>query len=225
MSFFNPPPPLGDKWKIWGESLNKWLTTTKDKLSNFTTGDTASQDGLMMWRRTDKKVIVSYDGAWHPLGIGGGTNYGSHAFIYSTQNQTASAVDTAYGITWNSIGDNNNISINGSDSTKIDFAKGGTFYINFHATVSSSSASTKTVYFFPKVNGVTQDHSTIISTVHENGQKKVVSRNGLFTVSAGDYLQAMWAVDDTTAFLENNSATAFAPSTPSVTLSIAEVTT
>ena len=225
MSVANPPPPLGEKWKVWGESLNKWLSTTRDKLSNFTSGDSAYQDGALMWRRSDDKVIVSYDGAWHPLGYGGGTNYGSHAFIYSTTSQTASAVDTAYGITWDSIHTSNNISINSGDSTRIDFAKGGTFYINFHATVASSNSSTKTVYFFPKVNGVTQDHSTIISTAHENGQKKIVSRDGLFTVNAGDYLQAMWAVDDIALWLEHNSATSFAPSTPSVTLSILEVTT
>ena len=225
MSVANPPPPLGDKWKVWGESLNKWLSSTRDKLSNFTTGDSAYQDGALMWRRSDDKVIVSYDGAWHPLSEGGGTNQGSHAFIYSTTNQTASAINTAYGVTWDSIGEKNNISINSSDSTKIDFAVGGTFYINFHATLSSSNASTKTVYFFPKVNGVTQSFSTIISTLHENGQKKIASRNGIFKLSAGDYLQAMWAVNDTALWLEHNSATSFAPSTPSVTMSILEVTT
>lgn len=220
-----PPPPLGTKWNAWGERLNTWLTTTRDKLRSLTSGESASDDGILMWDRIDKNPVVSIDGEWIPLGLGGGTNSGSHAYVYSTTSQTASVINTAYGITWNNIGANNNISINGSDSTRIDFAKGGTFYINFHATLASSNSSTKTVYFFPKINGTTQDHSTIISTIHENGQKKVASRSGLFTVSAGDYLQAMWATDDVAAWLENNTATSFAPSTPSVTLSIVEVTT
>ena len=220
-----PPPPLGSDWKTWGERLNAFLSSTRDKLRSLTSGESASDDGILMWDRGDKNPVVSIDGVWTPLGLGGGTNSGSHGYFYSTVSQTASAVDTAYGITWNNTGANNNISINGSDSTRIDFAKGGTFYLNFHATVSSSSASTKTVYFFPEVNGVIAPHSTIISTLHENGQKKIVSRNALFTMNAGDYLQAMWATDDTTAWLENNTATAFAPSTPSVTLSIVEVTT
>jgi len=220
-----PPPPLGTDWKNWGERLNAFLSSTRDKLRSLTSGESASDDGILMWDRGDKNPVVSIDGVWTPLGLGGGTNSGFHGYFYSTVSQTASVVDTAYGITWNSTGVNNNISINGSDSTRIDFAKGGTFYINFHATVSSSSASTKTVYFFPEVNGVIAPHSTIISTLHENGQKKIVSRNALFTMNAGDYLQAMWATDDTTAWLENNTATAFAPSTPSVTLSIVEVTT
>jgi hypothetical protein len=220
-----PPPPLGTDWKVWGERLTAFLSTTRDKLRSLTSGESASDDGILMWDRIDKNPVVSIDGEWIPLGLGGGTNSGSHAYIYSTTSQTASVINTAYGITWNNIGANNNISINGSDSTRIDFAKGGTFYINFHATLASSNASTKTVYFFPKINGTTQDHSTIITTLHENGQKKIASRNGLFTVSAGDYLQAMWATDDVASWLENNTATSFAPSTPSVTLSIVEATT
>ena len=225
MSSQLPPPPLGKDWKPWGERLNTFLTTTRDKLRSLTSGESASDDGILMWDRGDKNPVVSIDGVWTPLGLGGGTNSGSHGFFYSTVSQIASAVDTAYGITWNNTNANNNISINGSDSTRIDFAKGGTYYLNFHATIASSNASTKTVYFFPKVNGTTKDHSTIITTLHENGQKKIASRNGLFTMSAGDYLQAMWAVDDIAAWLENTTATAFAPSTPSVTLSIVEVTT
>jgi hypothetical protein len=220
-----PPPPLGTDWKAWGERLNSFLATTRDKLRFLTSGESASSDGILMWERTNKNPVVSIDGVWTPLGLGGGTNSGSHAYVYSTTSQTASVINTTYGITWNNIGANNNISINGSDSTRIDFAKGGTFYINFHATLASSNASTKTVYFFPKINGTTQDHSTIITTLHENGQKKIASRSGLFTVSAGDYLQAMWATDDVSAWLENNTATSFAPSTPSVTLSIVEATT
>jgi len=224
LSVQSPPPPLGPDWKNWAERLNAFLASTRDKLRSLTSGESASDDGILMWDRSDKNPVVSIDGVWTPLGLGGGTNSGSHAYVYSTTDQTASASDTAYGITWDTLGANKNISINSGDSTRIDFAKGGTFYINFHATLSSSSGSTKTVYFFPEVNGVIAPHSTIISTLHENGQKKIASRNGLFTMNAGDYLQAMWATDNTAAWLEHTNATSFAPATPSVTLSIVEAT-
>ena len=224
MSVANPPPPLGEKWKVWGESLNKWLSSTRDKLSNFTSGDSAYQDGALMWRRSDDKVIVSYDGAWHPLSEGGGINQGSHGLFYDTTRQTATAIDTAYGITFNNSGLTNNVTINTGDSSRIDFAKAGKYLITFTATMESTSASTKTVYFFPRVNGVDVANAGIISTVHENGQRKVVTRNGLFEFSAGDYLQAMWAVDDTDLYIEPESATSFAPATPSVTMTINEIT-
>ena len=225
MSAFNPPPPLGDRWKVWGESLNKWLSSTRDKLSNFTSGDSAYQDGALMWRRSDKKVIVSYDGAWHPLSEGGGINEGSHGLFYDTTTQTATAINTAYAVTFNNSALTNNISINSGDSSRIDFAKAGKYLITFTATMESTSASTKTVYFFPRVNGVDVANSGIISTVHENGQRKVVTRNGIFSFTANDYLQAMWAVDDLDLYIEPESATAFAPATPSITMTINEITT
>jgi hypothetical protein len=45
----------------------------------------------------------------------------------------------------------------------------------------------------------------------------------MFTVSAGDYLQAMWAVDDTDLLLEHENASAFAPAVSSSTISILQV--
>jgi hypothetical protein len=219
-----PPPPFGTL-KQWGERLNSFLISTKDLLTFKTDDATAYRNGVMLWDDTNNYPVVSIDGVWTPLGIGGGTNQGSHGFFYDTTTQTATASDTAYAVTFNNSGLTNNISINSGDSSRIDFAKAGKYLITFTATMESTSASTKTVYFFPKVNGVDVANSGIISTVHENGQRKVVTRNGIFSFSAGDYLQAMWAVDDTDLYIEPESATAFAPATPSVTMTINEITT
>jgi hypothetical protein len=48
----------------------------------------------------------------------------------------------------------------------------------------------------------------------------VVSRSAIFDVSAGDYLEAMWAVDSTSGFLDATAATAFAPAAPASTIAI-----
>jgi hypothetical protein len=45
----------------------------------------------------------------------------------------------------------------------------------------------------------------------------------LFTVEENDYVEAMWAVDSTSGYLNNAPSTAFAPSTPAVTLSITRI--
>jgi len=47
-----------------------------------------------------------------------------------------------------------------------------------------------------------------------------VSRAAKFDVSAGDYLQVMWAVDSTNGFLDASAATAFSPAAPATTLAI-----
>jgi len=225
MNLNSPPPPLGEFWKNWGESLNNWLITSKDKLSNWISGDSAYQDGLIMWRRSDDKVIVSYDGAWHPLSEGGGTNQGSYAMFYDTTNQTATSVDTAYAITWDSTAYSNNISIDGTDSSKLNFAKSGTYHIVFSATIHSENASSKNIYFFPRIDGVDIDGSTMMHTLDNNNNRKVVTRAGLFTITAGSYLQAMWSTSDTDLDLHPLTGLSFAPDIPSATITIMEVTT
>jgi hypothetical protein len=47
-----------------------------------------------------------------------------------------------------------------------------------------------------------------------------VSRSAIFDVSANDYLEAMWAVDSTSGFLDATAATAFAPAAPASTIAI-----
>jgi hypothetical protein len=47
-----------------------------------------------------------------------------------------------------------------------------------------------------------------------------MSRSAIFNVSTNDYLEAYWATDDANVSLDASTATAFAPATPSVILSV-----
>ena len=64
MSVSTPPPPLGTNWKAWGERLVSYLGREKDRLRHLTSGDSASEDGIMMWDRTNQCPVVSKNGAW-----------------------------------------------------------------------------------------------------------------------------------------------------------------
>ena len=184
-------------------------------------GDIRYADGSD-WDAGQGENLYYFDGTvWKAFA--GGSGAGDYGFFYDTTDQTPTLVNTAYPITFDSSGDKQGISIDGTDASKLNFTHTGKYYVSFHATLSSNSASTKTVYFFPKINGVTSAQSTAISTLHENGQKKIVSRNGIFNITAGQYLQAFWASSSTDVELQHNAATAFAPETPSVTLSIVQV--
>jgi hypothetical protein len=59
-----PPPPLGSDWKNWGERLVSYLVTNKDKLRYITSGESASDDGVLMWDRVQGTLVVSKNGAW-----------------------------------------------------------------------------------------------------------------------------------------------------------------
>jgi len=67
MSTQTPPPPLGVDWKPWGERLNSFLTTTRNKLQFYNADSKATQDGIIMWDEAQNAVVVSKNGAWVKL--------------------------------------------------------------------------------------------------------------------------------------------------------------
>ena len=62
-----PPAPLGDKWNIWGERVNKFLVNTRNRLQHKDSASVASEDGILMWDATEETVVVSKNGAWVKL--------------------------------------------------------------------------------------------------------------------------------------------------------------
>jgi hypothetical protein len=60
-------------------------------------------------------------------------------------------------------------------------------------------------------------------TVVGNGVYTVVTCNFALTLEAGEYLEVMYAVDDSTLILESTPANAFAPAAPSVTITAMQV--
>ena len=67
MSSQLPPPPLGDKWSIWGERINKFLVNTRNKLEFRDADSKATQDGILMWDEAQNAVVVSKNGDWVKL--------------------------------------------------------------------------------------------------------------------------------------------------------------
>ena len=143
------------------------------------------------------------------------------AFVDYTD-QTCSATDTATAITWNTTAYAKHIAI-GSTTSRIEFAKAGKYRIEFTAQLSSESANAKTFWFWPRINGTDITGSTMRITVHDNNEAKTVARTGMFQVNAGDYLEAMWAVDDLDTSLQTYAAESFCPAVPSVTLTLTSV--
>lgn len=216
MSAELPPPPVGTL-ATWGERLNSYLVRVKDKLS-FKTGDArAIQDGVLLWDVATQQVVVSHDGEWQGLGH---NDYGA---FYTTTTFTAASANTAYPITWTNTAAASHVSIDPTYPSRIVFDHAATYQIDFSAEVVSSNSSQKTIYIFPRIDGIDLPYSTIVHTITNNGAKRVVSRSGIFTVSAGQYLEAVYAVTDTAVKIEGAAATAFAPAAPSATLMVSEV--
>lgn len=147
----------------------------------------------------------------------------AHGMFYDTTDQTQTIINTAKPITWNSTAFAKHVSIDGSDASKIVFAKAGRYKLEFTAQLNSKSASAKAFWFWPRINGTDVPGSTMEVTIHDNLESKTVARAGIFQVNAGDYLQAMWEVDDLNANLEAYAATGVHPAVPSVTLIVQSI--
>lgn len=207
------PQPTGTDWKAWGSRLVRHMLRERPRLQFKTADSTPSENGIILWDEVNGYPVVSKNGAWVQLVLEDG-NYSGGV----SANQTAAATNTAYALTYTaSVAEG--IS-NGTPASRLVFAEGGEYMVAFSAQIASTSSSTVNFWFWPRVNGADVAGSTMKNALHQNGSVLVVSRSAIFNFSAGDYLEAMWAVDSTSGYLDAAAATAFAPAAPASTISI-----
>jgi hypothetical protein len=61
------PEPKGNDWQAWGRRLMIFLGQTRSALVQQTGGETAAEDGIIMWDRTKKYVVVSSASAFRQV--------------------------------------------------------------------------------------------------------------------------------------------------------------
>jgi hypothetical protein len=174
----------------------------------------AREDGVILWDRVNGYPVVSKGGVFRQIVLADG-----YAIFGQDSDITAAAADTAYKVALDNIV-SDGITLTGSPLTDITFIEAGLYSLAFTAQIASTSASTVNFYFWPRINNNDVSGSTIVASLHNNGATIVVSRTAIFSVAAGDVLNVMWATSSTNGRLKAHAATAFAPASPSVTLSI-----
>lgn len=139
---------------------------------------------------------------------------GYYGAFYDTTTQTAAAVNTPYAMKLNTVAESNQISI--VDNTKITFKNRGTYNIQFSAQFTQSSASDHFIWIWFRKNGTDIANSTTKIAIKGSKSELVPAWNFVLSVLGGDYVQIMWAVEDTGISILSEAATAFAPAIPSV---------
>jgi len=208
-----PPEPRDKDWQTWGRRMMSYLSQTRSALVQQTGDESAADDGTLMWDRENLYPVVSKNGEWVQVVLEDGNASGS-----ITTDQTAVAINTAYALTY-TLSSSDGIT-SGTPASRLVFEEAGEYMISFSAQISSTSSSTVNFWFWPRVNGVDLAGSTMKNALHQNGATLVVSRSAILDLSAGDYLEAMWAVDNINGFLDATAATAFAPAAPASTIAI-----
>lgn len=151
---------------------------------------------------------------------------GFYGSFYDTTNQNAVAANTAYAMKLNTTAESNQIAITNNLSaapTRVTFKNRGTYNIQFSAQVDQSSGSPHKIYIWLRKNGVDVPNSSSFFTIQGNNTEFVTAWNFIVTVLAGEYVEIMWAVEDTRVYLAAFAATAFSPAIPSVILTAVSI--
>jgi len=207
------PQPRGDDWRAWGGQLVRSLLRQLVTLNFKGADDNPSENGIILWDDINGYPVVSKNNEWRQIVLEDGHYEGG-----ISSDVTAVAINTAYALTFTA--STSEGITNGTPASRIVFAEGGHYTISFSAQTSSASGSTVTFRFWPRINGTDTAGSTMVANLHQNDATIVVTRTASFVVSADDYLEAMWAVNSTSGFLEAVTATAYAPAAPAATISI-----
>ena len=139
-----------------------------------------------------------------------------------TTTQSIAAANTAYTITFNTTDVSSGIS-RGSPTSRIVCANSGQYEFSFSLQLTTSSSSAKTVYIWCRKNGTDITGSTRKVVISSNTDIRVPAWTYTLSMNANDYFELVWAADNTNVSLTPAVATAFAPSTASAKLSVAQV--
>lgn len=151
--------------------------------------------------------------------------------VFSDSNtKTPAAIYTPYPITFDTTDFANGFT-RGSPASRIVSAQSGLYNFQFSAQFSSSSSSAKKIWLWPRVNGVDVPNSNSEVTIAANNAMLVASWNWALSLGNGDYVELVYAVDDTAITMVHvaqqtgatGTATFARPSVPSIILTVTQV--
>ena len=207
------PPPQGTDWKVWARQLSAYLSRALVTLQFKTGNETAATNGVLLWDNVNGYPVVSKNGEWRQVVLEDGHYDGT-----ISTDQTAALINTAYALTFTQ--DLAEGITNGTPASRLVVAEAGQYSVTYSMQMASSSASTVRMWFWVRINGTDIPKSAMENTLHQNGSTLVVTKSAILQLSAGDYIEVMWATDSISGYLEAVAATAFAPATPSATISM-----
>lgn len=142
----------------------------------------------------------------------------------NTTGMTPAAADTAYEMEWDNVEIAKGVTIAGANDTEVTVAEAGLYQFDVRVQFTAGNSNIKSAWVWYRLNGTTDyANSAVIGTLSDNGGYVVLSNNEAFSLAAGDFIEIMWAVDDTGLEPTAVAATAFAPAAPCALLGVTQV--
>ena len=99
----------------------------------------------------------------------------------------------------------------------------GLYNFSVNLQLLSNSASAKNGWFWFRKNGADIANSASLVTLSGNNESKSIHKSDFISLNAADYVEVVFAVDNTGLFLDATAATAFAPAAPAVLVAVTQV--
>jgi hypothetical protein len=142
--------------------------------------------------------------------------YGS---FYDTTTQTATVINTAKAITFNSTDLSNGVFI-GSPTSRIVVDSEGIYNFDTSFQLDKTSGGVAEFYFWFRLNGTDVPDSASQIRVQGNNGEIFSSLNYFFDLKANDYVELMFSVSDLSVELLSVAAAAPVPAIPSIILTV-----
>ena len=127
------------------------------------------------------------DGIVSALGVPSDSYYGK---FYSSTTQTNTGVNTAIPVSFPNTTLNNEVSTSG---TSITFAKTGVYTVTYEVQAEVTSGGGGNIDIWVRVNGSNLANSNSITTIPGGGNRTIINRSFLVSLSAGDVVGVEWS--------------------------------
>jgi len=141
--------------------------------------------------------------------------------FYDTTTQMAAVINTAYAMTFNTTDLSTGVYL-GSPTSRVYVDRPNVYNVQFSAQVDKTSGGVGLVWIWLRKNGVNVPDSSGQIRIQGNDAELIVGWNYIIQLNAGDYIELIWEVDDTSVILLAETASAIHPSVPSIILTVTD---
>lgn len=142
------------------------------------------------------------------------------ALYYSTTDQSAGNIDEAYPIEFENTYFENGMTINGNTDSEITVDSPGIYNFQFSGQLISTNSSAKTAQIWIRRNNIDIGYSAHAYTSESNDAYLEVNWNFNIDLQAGDYIEMMWATDNTNLSLDSVAPSSPYPGIPSAVMAV-----
>jgi len=140
--------------------------------------------------------------------------------FFSTTDQTAASINTAYALEFENTYLGEAISVEGTPKTRITPIYSGVYNFELSIELTSTNASSKELSFWVRRAGVDVATTARQHVVAGSGGVDDFEYSFTIDVQAGQYIELMWATDDTTIVIDSQPAVSPRPAIPSTLVTV-----